>query len=246
MTTRSQTVAALAALVGVAVLFVGMLLAGYVPAPGADLAPAALAALYAENPFLTRLGILLIIIGCAGWASVVAVVWVQLRRADGAGGSVTAALHLITGSATYVFLSLFGVLLAAAAFRPERDPEITQMLHDIGWFQAFLAAVPFVVQALAVGLAVLGDRGPVPVYPRWLGYTGIWVAIALLPGDILLFFKTGPFAYHGVISFWIPLFGFGGWWIALAVAALQHARAHRAPAASTAVAAPTSAVAGAP
>ncbi|MGQ0482265.1 MAG: hypothetical protein ACT4O0_14740 [Pseudonocardia sp.] len=236
MNTRSQGSYALAGLAGLVLLFVGMLLAGYIPALEASLTPEELAAHYRENPFLTRLGILLIIIGCAGWASVIAVVWVQLRRLPDSGGPA-AALHLVTGTTTYVFLSLFGVLLAAAAFRPERAPEITQMLHDIGWYMAFLAAVPFVVQALVVGLAVLGDRSSRPVYPRWVGFAGLWVAIALLPGDILLFFKTGPFAYHGIISFWIPLFGFGGWWTVLAVVALRASRAQTAGSPSVSAAA---------
>jgi hypothetical protein len=222
--TRGQAACAWAGFAGIGVLFVGMLLAGYIPAPPADLGADQLAALYRDHTFPIRLGLLLMIIGCAGWAAVVSAFWVQ-SRAIGDGRSSLRALHLVTGAATYVFLSLFAVLLAGAAFRPERAPEVTQALHDIGWFMAFLAAVPFVTQALAAGLVVLADRGPDPVYPRWLGYAGLWVALLLAPGDILLFFHTGPFAYHGIISYWIPLFGFGGWWILLAVGVLRRARA---------------------
>jgi hypothetical protein len=224
MNTRNQAACAWAGLVGVALILIGMLLAGYIPAPRADATPAEIAAFYRDGTFVIRLGLLIALIGTAGWAALVSVVWVQLNRIEGPR-PVMAALQAVAGVACYVFLTLFVVLLAAAAFRPERSPESTQLLHDIGWFMAFLAAIPFVLQALATGVAILGDTSPQPAYPRWLGYLGLWVALLLAPGDVLLFFHTGPFAYDGVISFWIPLIGFGAWMAALSWGTLQAARA---------------------
>ncbi|HWN32547.1 MAG TPA: hypothetical protein VNP03_07375 [Pseudonocardia sp.] len=231
MNTRNQVVCAWAGLVGLALIFVGLLLAGYVPAPRADATPGEIAAFYRDGTFTIRLGLFLGLIGSAGWAALVSVVWVQLSHIEGPR-PVLAALQAVAGAACYVLLTLFVVLLAAAAFRPERAPESTQLLHDIGWFMAFLAAVPFVLQALATGAAILGDRSPQPAYPRWLGYLGLWVAVLLAPGDVLLFFHTGPFAYDGLISYWIPLFGFGGWMAALSWGALRLARAESAEPAS--------------
>lgn len=120
------------------------------------------------------------------------------------------------------------MILSAAAFRIERSPEDIQLLHDVGWFMAFPAAPPFCLQALAVGVGALSDRSPTPVCPRWHGYTGIWVALLLAPGTVLLFFQTGPFAYHGVISYGIPLFAFGGWMAILSLCALLAAKAEAA------------------
>jgi hypothetical protein len=90
---------------------------------------------------------------------------------------------------------------------------------------AFLAAVPFMLQALGTGMAILGDRGARPVYPRWVGYAGLWVVVLLLPGDLLLFFHTGVLAYHGLISYWVALFTFGGWMALLSFMALLAAKA---------------------
>jgi hypothetical protein len=227
MNTRNQAVCAWAGLVGLALVFVGLLLSGYVPAPRAAATPAEIAAFYRDGTFTIRLGLFLALIGTAGWAALVSVVWVQLSHIEGPR-PVLAALQAMAGAACYVLLTLFVVLLAAAAFRPERAPESTQLLHDIGWFMAFLAAVPFVLQALATGVAILGDRSAQPAYPRWLGYLGVWVAVLLAPGDVLLFFHTGPFAYDGVISYWIPLFGFGGWMAALSWGAARVAKAESA------------------
>jgi hypothetical protein len=224
MNSRNQAACAWAGLVGVVLILVALVVAGYFVPPRASATPDEIAEFYRTGTFNIRLGLLIGMIGAAGWASLVAVMWTQLARINGPG-DVMATLQAITGTAVYVLLTLFFVLLAAAAFRPERVPESTQLLHDIGWFMAFLAAVPFVVQALAAGLAILGDRREQPVFPRWVGYAGLWVALLLLPGSVLLFFKTGPFAYHGVISYWIPLFGFGGWMLVQSWAALRAAKA---------------------
>jgi hypothetical protein len=76
---------------------------------------------------------------------------------------------------------------------------------------------------VAVGAGVLGAEQS--VYPRWLGYAALWEAVLLLPGDVLLFFHTGPLAYDGVISYWIPLFGFGAYVAVLSWVALRTAKA---------------------
>jgi hypothetical protein len=37
------------------------------------------------------------------------------------------------------------------------------------------------------------------------------VAVSFVPAGMLLFFKTGPFAYHGLFPFWLPVATFGLW-----------------------------------
>lgn len=224
MNTRSQAACAWAGLVGLLLILVGFVVSGYILPPHADLTPEQLTDFYTGNLFGIRLGCLLMMLGTGGYAAMLSVVYVQLRRIEGPR-SVMAVLGTIGGVVAYVLLTLFVIFLAAAAFRPERGSEITQTLHDLGWFMAFLAAVPFMLQGLGTGLAVLGDRGSRPVYPRWVGYAGLWVVVLLLPGDLLLFFHTGLFAYHGLISYWVALFTFGGWMALLSVMALLAARA---------------------
>ncbi|MGQ0624701.1 MAG: hypothetical protein ACT4PP_08675 [Sporichthyaceae bacterium] len=222
MNTRSQMACAISGLVGVTAILAGLIISGYLPPPKADWSAERLTEFYVEDRDRIRAGLLLLLLAMCGWAGLSAVVTVQLHRA---GQSTMAVLQAITGAATYVVLTLFAVLLAAAAFRVERTPEDVQLLHDIGWFMAFLAAPPFCVQALATGAAILSDKTANPVYPRWLGYTGLWVALLLLPGVLLMFFLDGPFAYHGVISYWIPVFGFGAWMGLLSLCAYLAARA---------------------
>ena len=44
------------------------------------------------------------------------------------------------------------------------------------------------------------------------GFTiyGLYLLL-FFPGGLLLFFKTGPFAYHGLFVFWVPMIAFGLW-----------------------------------
>lgn len=42
----------------------------------------------------------------------------------------------------------------------------------------------------------------------------LWVAV-LLPASMILFFKSGPFAWTGVIGFWIPAVVFGTWYLVM-------------------------------
>ena len=230
MNKRHEVACAGAGLIGVTLILVGLIVADYLPPPKANWSTAHFGTFYAGETHRIRVGVLIMLVAGSGWAALMAVVTQQLQRS--ATGGTMAWLNAMAGAAVYILLTLFAVFLAAAAFRPNRNPEETQLLHDVGWFMAFLAAPPFVVQALSVGVGVLSDRGEHPVYPRWLGWLGIWTALLLTPGTILLFFHSGVFAYHGLISYWIPVFAFGGWMGGMSLAALLHAT--KAPAATTA------------
>ncbi len=224
MNTRSQIACGLAGILGVLIILPAFIVADYFVPPDADWTPEQFAEFYRSETDRIRAGILMLLLAVVGWAAVVAVITVQLLRHQGPR-PVMAALYAVSGVTTYVLLTLFGVFLTAAAFRPERSGEAIQLLHDIGWFMAFLTAPAFTAQAVALGVAVLSDRSPKPVHPRWFGYLNLWIAVLLLPGVLLLFFHTGPFAYHGVISYWIPLFTFGGWMAVQGLVAVLAAQA---------------------
>ena len=55
----------------------------------------------------------------------------------------------------------------------------------------------------AYGALVLSPREN-PIIPRWFGYLSLWTAILYIPELLIYFFKVGPFAWDGIIGFWIP------------------------------------------
>jgi len=202
----------------VAVFFGGIMCAGWLPPLSANMTADEVARLYVEDG--DRIAVGAILIGTAGmfqgiWAAVMST---QMRRIEGDRPVMTYA-QLAAGGVGILVVVLPFVFFSLAAYRPERNPEITQAFHDIGWISLVGVGWPAILQALAVGIATLSDRGTRPVFPRWFGYFNLWMAFAFVPGPLLVLFETGPFAWHGFAVFWIPaaVFGlwFGAWFVVL-------------------------------
>jgi hypothetical protein len=122
--------------------------------------------------------------------------------------------QLIAGVMGALTIFIPAYLWVVAAFRPERNPEITQIIADIAWLMFVTGVVPFILQLLALAAAIFMDKRPVPAFPRWLAYLQIWVSISFPPTLLAFFMKTGPFAWNGLLSWWIPLTLFFIWFAA--------------------------------
>lgn len=90
-----------------------------------------------------------------------------------------------------------------AAFRPERSPELTQLLNDLAWV-TFTILVPFFIgQCVILALAIYFDDPSRPVFNRWVAYFNLLVAAALVPAAFVGVSLTGPLAWDGLLSFWV-------------------------------------------
>jgi hypothetical protein len=117
--------------------------------------------------------------------------------------------YLVCGTWNIAGLTIPAMLWTVAAFRPDRDPQITQLVNDLAWlFWIMVASVP-ILQNILFGLCVLSDKMPKPLFPRWFGYFQFWIALGLLPATVITFFKTGPLSWNGLISFWFVVVLFG-------------------------------------
>jgi hypothetical protein len=107
---------------------------------------------------------------------------------------------IAAGPTIFLVANLYWLL---AAFRPERNPDLTQMFNDLAWI-TFTAAVPFLIgQSLIVALAVYLDDKSAPVFPRWVAPFNLLVAAALVPAAFAGLALAGPFAWNGALSFWL-------------------------------------------
>jgi hypothetical protein len=61
-----------------------------------------------------------------------------------------------------------------ATFRADRDPQLVELLNDMAWIPFVGLTVTAAVQVAVFGVAILMDRRPTPVFPRWLGYCNLW------------------------------------------------------------------------
>lgn len=194
------------------VFFAGIIVAGWMPPLSADHTADEIAATYRDDYGRIRAGALLI-----GFSAVFQGIWaalisLQLRRIESDRPLFT-YLQLVSGGVGILVVILPAFAFAAAAYDPARDPQITQAINDFGWLCLVGVGWPAILQCIALAAAVFIDAGDRPVFPRWFAYANLWVAFAFLPGPFLLFFHTGPFAWNGVVVFWIAGSVFGGWLI---------------------------------
>ena len=104
---------------------------------------------------------------------------------------------------------LAGGVFALGAFRPEYSPQILEMLYDLG-FMSFVGSLGvFIVQYLVFAIAIFLDRRM--IFPKWLGYITIWALVTELVAIPIWVTRTGPFAWDGLLSFWLGTVIFVGW-----------------------------------
>lgn len=190
-------------------------LAGFLPPVAPSMDAQAVAALYQNNTAAMRTGFMLMVLAGAFYVPFSAAIATQMQRIEGAN-AVLAKAQMGAGIMGAMFIMIPALIWSVAAYRPERAPELTSLINDLGWMCLIMPVSPAVVQVMALGIAVLIDKSPAPVYPRWLGYMGLWLAVVFLPGLLLTFFKTGAFAWNGVLTFWLPVGLFFGWMILMA------------------------------
>ncbi|MGH8595934.1 MAG: hypothetical protein ACREXT_04670 [Gammaproteobacteria bacterium] len=242
MNTRNQLLCAWSGIAFTIAFMVGFwIVAGFVPPPTPTATATEIAAMYQNNTWQIRTGLLLMMAASGLMSPFLAVISIQMKRMEGSPHILTYT-QLSSGTVGVLFLIIPCLIWTTAAFRPERDPEMILLLNDFGWILFLLPFTSFVVQNFAIGLAILGDKNAEPVFPRWVGFFTFWVAILFLPGGLLTFFKTGPFAWHGLFAFWIPLNIFFAWYIVMVVYLRRGiiAQAQELPARSQAQALPAS------
>ena len=120
----------------------------------------------------------------------------RLRRAEGEDGWLTAVAY---GGGLALVASMLMLLLIefATASASTSDPVVAKTLYTIQWGGSLVLGPPLIAMAAATSAVILRYRA----LPRWLGWTGIVVAVfGLMP--------------------WIGIFVFGAWTLALSIVAL--------------------------
>jgi hypothetical protein len=219
MNRRNQLICAWSGLLILLGFGVGILLAGFLPPPRADDSLQQVAQLYSDRTNRLRAGLVLMMLGGAFFAPFSAAISRQLKRIEGPAGPL-AYTQLAAGAANVVVVTIGVMVMSAASFRPERNPEITQAINDLGFLLFLLYVSPLMVQTLAIGLAIVGG-GDQTVFPRWVGYLNLWAAIASIPAVLLPFFKSGPFAWHGIFEFWLAATIFFTWILTMTIATIR-------------------------
>ncbi|WP_083066343.1 hypothetical protein [Mycobacterium arosiense] len=191
-------------------------IAGLIPPMSPAFTAEQTARIYSDNQLRIRIGLALMILLAYLFAPFFALLSRQVRRIEGYWGVMSLTQLLL--SVTFPFgFSLCALFAVAAAYRPERNPDVTQALSDLFWFVFVGLVGPLITQVVILAFCVFIDRRRVPSFPRWFGYFNIWYAVLGVPGCAIYLFKTGPLAWNGMFAFWIPLTVFCIWMVVTAI-----------------------------
>lgn len=165
----------------------------------------------------TRIRIAMLVLQLSGvfWWSFSAAISTQMRRIEGALVPVMSQTQLSAATGTAMIIMLPAIFWLVAAYRPDAKPEIVQAFNDLAWIGFIGFYAPIVLQTLSVAVCILTDEGGNKVYPRWLGFANLWAAILFLPGALVPLFHDGPFAWNGLIAFWMVGVVFASWIITM-------------------------------
>lgn len=215
MSKRIATLCAAGGPAAVIVALGGWLLAGVLPLPlGADSAVPEVVAFYADGSGRVRAGLVIASIGVCLVFPLIALIGVRMLRLEGRGPILT-FLQLTTGAATGVLLLIPMLIMAVAAFRSDRPPELTVLLNDLAWLLFLTPIAPFMIQDVAIAIAVLSRADDDTGLPRWIGYFNLWIPFLFIPDVLAYFFYRGPFAWQGIFVFWLALAAYAAWLIVM-------------------------------
>jgi hypothetical protein len=193
-----------------------LVVAGFIPPSDPGRTAEEIVRMYAERTGAIKIGMVVSMLGSALLVPFGVAISGQIKRID--GGRALADVQMVSCALLSLeFITPIGVWMAASFRFDAHSPEVTQALHDLGWILFMTVIWSLWVQLIAIAVAILIDRREEPILPRWLGYMSLWVAVLIIPAGLVLFFKSGPFAWNGVIGFFCPLVAFSVWIISTTI-----------------------------
>jgi hypothetical protein len=166
----------------------------------------------------------------------------QMARQE-TGRKVWTLLTAASGPFLTIFLCLPPIFFGAAAFTPQRSPDATQLMHQLGVLTLVTTDQIYIFAWIAIiALCLSKTTLDNPPFPRWFGYFTAWTACMFEAGAVGYLTKTGPFSWRGLLVYWSPVVIFGVWVAVAAVVMMKALNAQEsqpdAPPATTITAIP--------
>lgn len=183
----------------------------FIPPPSPRLSADEVVHLYADQNFKFRLGVVVCLIagGFNAWWSVA--VAAQMARCE-RGIPVWAIAQFAGGVLGTVLFVAPPLFWGVAAFTVTRDPALTLLIHELAFLTLVTPVSFFWIQALPIAVVSFSRTSVAhSPFPRWMGYFTVFMVISAELGVIAQLFKSGPFAWNGLFTFWIPLTVFSVW-----------------------------------
>lgn len=198
----------------------------FFPPPTPMLPAHDVALLYSEHNVRFRVGTIIGVISGGFMAPFAIATSIAMARLE-KGLPVWAILQGIMGALGTITVWMPMVIWAAAAFSADRAPELTLLLHELGWlmFVTPLALFPLQLIGIVIVAFTKEEDDRVSAFPRWMGYLTAWQLIQAFGAPLAILFKQGIFSWAGLLAFWIPTILFFVWMMLLCwtmLRALRH------------------------
>lgn len=173
-----------------------------------------------EHLLSIRVGSVILMLSFALFGPFGAGIAAVTRRAEKSPGLSYVQL-VFTACGTMVAL-LVAFAWALMGFRPDvYHPTTVQMLADLAYFLAVFSVPIFGGWCVVIALPILLAEEGKECFPRWVGYVNLWAVLLFAPGQLVLFFKDGPFSWHGIVALWIPFVAFFLWIVVMCMSMLR-------------------------
>ena len=151
-----------------------------------------------------------------GLVPVVVLLALQVRRMAHRTPILSYSLIACAGGPPALFLiaNMFWLL---GAFRPDRAPELTMLFNDLAWITFSVMVSYLIAQCLLLALAIYWDRNDTKVFRPWVAHFNVATAVALMPAAFTALALDGPFAWDGLLSFWLKNIAIATWIIVMGV-----------------------------
>lgn len=188
------------------------LVAGFLPATPPSHTAEQIFALYQSDYQRIRIGMVILMFAALIFIPFAAAMAHFIAQVERGAGMLT--FTFLLGAVGNMVLTFYpAVWWLVAAYRPERGPELIYLMNDLAWLQFLGGISMYLAMPLAVLMASLLDRRANPPFPRWAGYTNVFLAIAITPDQLMFFFHDGPFAWNGLFGLWLPVVEFAGFFL---------------------------------
>jgi hypothetical protein len=199
-----------------------------VPPPSPNLPASVIVEFYRTNAVRIRIGAMITSWTSAFMVPLAIVISAQMLRFE-KGIPLLAIAQVIGGATMSMFLVFPPMIYGIAAFTPDRAPDVTAMLHEMGSLVLVTTDQYYMFQLFAIiYLCFSMPPDKLSPFPRWLGWLSLCAGIIYEVGPLGFIFKRGPFAWDGMIVFWLPFVTFGIWITVLSVLLLAKIKLQRA------------------
>jgi hypothetical protein len=203
-----------------ALFLIGLVIAGWVPPPPPADSAATTARYYADHRDAIRVACVLIGLAATLCLPFAIAISIQIKESEARLAPFAYAQFgfAVVVCVTFMVPTFFWM---TAAFYPVQDADIIRVLNAGGWLPFMCAVFPALFQNLAIAGAIFSSKRPEPVFPRWVGYVNLWVALSFLPAGFVMFFHEGPLAWNGILTWWLAASLFCVWLVVMLWAVLR-------------------------